>query len=71
MNKLISAVSLFLMTCCAWAGSMEDAANAPPAEGVSMLYVVLFLVLFLGGIVAFFIYMWWLDKQKKAKGDHQ
>jgi heme/copper-type cytochrome/quinol oxidase subunit 2 len=69
MSKLISAVPLVLMTCCAWAASMEDAANAPPAEGVSVVYVALFLVLFVGGIIGFLIYMWWLDRQKKAKGD--
>ena len=69
MSKLISAVPLFLLTCCAWAASMEDAANAPPQEGVSVIYVVLFLVLFVGGIIGFLVYMWWLDKQKKAKGD--
>ena len=69
MSKLILAVPLFLMTCCAWAASMEDAANAPPVEGVSVVYVALFLVLFVGGIIGFLIYMWWLDRQKKAKGD--
>ena len=70
MSKLISAVSLFLITCGAWAAAMEDAANAPPVEGVSVVYVVLFLVLFVGGIIGFLLYMWYLDKQKKAKGDH-
>lgn len=69
MSKLISAVPLFLMTCCALAASMEDAANAPPQEGVSMVYVALFIVLFVGAIIGFFVYMWWLDKQKKEKGD--
>ncbi len=69
MSKLISAVPLVLMTCCAWAASMEDAANAPPPEGVSVVYVALFLVLFVGGIIGFLIYMWWLDRQKKLKSD--
>lgn len=68
MSKLIATIPLFLVTCCAWAAAMEDAANAPPVEGVSMVYVVLFLVLFAGGIIGFLLYMWWLDRQKKADG---
>ena len=69
MSKLISAIPLVLMSCCAWAASMEDAANAPPVEGVPMVYVALFIVLFVGAIIGFFIYMVWADKQRKAKGD--
>ena len=67
MTKLISAVPLFLMTCCAFAASMEDAANAPLQEGVPLLYVALFLILFLGSIVGFFAYMWYLESKKKVK----
>ena len=67
MTKLISAVPLFLMTCCAFAASMEDAASAPLQEGVPLLYVALFLILFLGSIVGFFAYMWYLESKKKVK----
>ena len=67
MSKLIAAVPLFLMTCCALAASMEDAASAPIQEGVPLVYVALFLVLFLGSIVGFFVYMWYLESKKKAK----
>jgi len=69
MSKLISAVPLFFMTCCALAANMEDAANAPLQEGVPMIYVVLFLLLFVGSIVGFFAYMWYLERQKKAKAE--
>ena len=65
MRKLLSALPFYLMSCWALAASMDEAANAPPPEGVNMIYVVLFLVLFFGMIVGFFIYMWWLDKHKK------
>jgi hypothetical protein len=71
MSKLISAVPLFLMTCCALAASMEDAANAPLQEGVPVVYVALFLILFLGSIVGFFIYMWYLENKKKSKPDEK
>jgi hypothetical protein len=71
MSKLISAVPLFLMTCCALAASMEDAANAPLQEGVPVVYVALFLILFVGSIVGFFIYMWYLENKKKAKRDEK
>jgi len=71
MTKLISAVPLFLMTCCAFAASMEDAANAPLQEGVPLVYVALFLILFLGSIVGFFVYMWYLESRKKAKVDEK
>jgi hypothetical protein len=71
MTKLISAISLFLMTCCALAAGVEDAANAPLQEGVPMVYVALFLIVFLGSIVGFFIYMWYLDSKKKAKPDEK
>lgn len=67
MTKLIYAVPLFLMTCCAFAASMEDAANAPMQEGVPLVYVALFLILFLGSIVGFFVYLWYLENKKKAK----
>ena len=69
MSKLISAVPLFLITCCAVAANMEESGSAAIQEGVPLVYVALFLVLFLGSIVGFFAYMWYLEKQKKAKPD--
>jgi|RhiMethySRZTD1v2_1073278.scaffolds.fasta_scaffold1005276_2 hypothetical protein len=70
MSKLfLSAVPLFLMASQVLAAAGEDAANAPPQEPVSMIYVVLFLIAFFGMIIGFLGYMWWADKQKKAKGN--
>ena len=69
MSKLfLPAVPLFLMASQVLAAAGEDAANAPPQEPVSMIWVVLFLVVFFGMIVGFLAYMWWADKQRKAKG---
>ena len=70
MQKLFSAVPLFLMSGLAFAATkdLENAASAPPAEPVSMVYVVLFLALFVAMIVGFFAYMWWADRNKKQGG---
>ena len=65
MPKLLSAIPLFLMSCWALAANLDEAAGAPPAEPVSMVYVVLFLVLFFGMIGGFFAYIWWNEKNKK------
>jgi hypothetical protein len=64
MRKLLSTVSLFLMSCWAYAASKEiEGANAP-VETVDMIYVVLFAVLFLGLIVGFFVWMWLANRKK-------
>lgn len=64
MRNLLSAVSLFLATCWALAANVEEAANQPPVPTVSMVYVVLFILLFLGLIVGFFGYLFWNEKRK-------
>lgn len=64
MRNLLSMVSLFLTSCWALAANMEEAANAPPVPTVSMVYVVLFIVLFLGLIIGFFGYLFWNEKRK-------
>ena len=69
MSKLFSAIPFLLMSCWALAAKLEEGAASAPAETVSLVYVALFLILFIGMIVGFFIYMWYLEKQKKAKGD--
>jgi len=66
MQKLVSTVAVFLMSCSAFAATkeMEQAANAP-ADTVDLVYVVIFGVLFFGMIIGFFVYLWWLEKKKK------
>lgn len=63
MRNLLSMVSLFLTSCWALAANMEEATNTPPVT-VSMVYVVLFVLLFLGVIVGFFGFIWWNEKRK-------
>lgn len=64
MRNLLSTASLFLTSCWALAANVEEAANAPPVPTVSVVYVVLFVILFLGLIIGFFGYLWWNDKRK-------
>jgi uncharacterized membrane protein len=68
LKKLSSSVVLFLTSCWALGAmkEMDQAANAP-VETVSMVYVVLFIVAFIGMIVGFLGYMWWADKNKKKE----
>jgi hypothetical protein len=46
--------------------AQEEAAQAP-AEPVSMVFVVTFLVLFFGMIGGFFVYLWWNEKNGKPE----
>lgn len=64
MRNLLSMVSLFLTSCWAFAANMDEAANTPPVPTVSMVYVVLFVLVFLGVIVGFFGFVWWNEKRK-------
>jgi hypothetical protein len=52
------------MTFLALAANMEETANAPPVETVPLMYVVLFVVLFLGLVIGFFAYLYWNEKRK-------
>jgi len=64
MDKLITAVSLYLASGVALAANLDEAANVP-AETVSTVYVVLFAILFFGMIIGFFGWMWWNEKHRK------
>jgi len=67
MSRFLSAVTLFLMSSPLFAAMKEmDAANAP-AETVDMIWVIVFGVIFIGSIVAFFIYLWYNDKNRKPE----
>ena len=54
---------LLMMPVLALAAAPEEAVHAP-SEPVSMVYVVLFGVVFVGMIAGFFIYLWWNEKHK-------
>ena len=67
MSRFLSAVTLFLMSSPLFAASKEmDAANAP-AETVGMIWVIVFVVLFIGSIVGFFWYLWWNERKGKTE----
>ena len=67
MSKLLSAVTLFLMSSPLFAALREmDAANAP-AETVDVVWVIVFGVIFIGSIVGFFIYLWHNEKNRNSK----
>jgi len=65
MKKLLSAVTLFLMSSWAYAAmSAAEEVISVPSEPVDMVYVVLFLILFFGLIAGFFVYMWMKERKK-------
>lgn len=66
MQKLLSAMTLLLMSWPTFAATkeMEGAPSAPP-ETVSVVWVVIFGIIFIGSIIGFFVYLWWSGKKKK------
>ena len=67
MTKFLSAVTLFLMSSTLFAATKEmEAANAP-APTVDMIWVIVFIVIFIGSIVGFFWYLWWNERKQKPK----
>jgi len=67
MFKLLSAVTLFLMSSPLFAATKEmEAANAP-APTVDVIWVIVFGVIFIGSIIGFFWYLWWNERKQKPK----
>ena len=66
MSKFLLPIFMFLLSSTAFAAKELDPASAP-AETVSMVYVVIFGIVFVGMIVGFFIYLWMSDSKKKAE----
>lgn len=66
MQKFLPSIFLFLLSCPLLAAVREEPAQAP-VETVSMVYVVIFGILFVGMIVGFFIYLWMSDKGEGSK----
>ena len=64
MSKFLSAVTLFLMSSPLFAAAKEMDPNAP-SETVSVVWVIIFGVIFIGSIVGFFIYLWHSEKKRK------
>ena len=66
MKQLLSAVTLFLMSCWAFAATKEMDGPSAPVETVDPIYVVVFLVLFVGSIIGFFDYLYLNNKKEKS-----
>ena len=66
MYKFLLPILTFLLSSTVHAAKELDAASAP-AETVSMVYVVIFGILFVGMIVGFFIYLWMQDSKSKQQ----
>ena len=60
MKKLFSAIFLLLAPLVALAQAAE-----PPVEHASTGVVVVFLVLFIGSIAAYGVYLWWRSRSTK------
>jgi hypothetical protein len=55
MEKALATMSLYLLSCAV--GASEDKAMSDvPVATVDMMYVIVFLVLFIGSILGFCIY---------------
>ena len=65
MSKFLSAVALFLMSSPLFAALKEADAATAPAETVGMIWVIVFIVIFIGSIIGFFIYLWRSEKSRK------
>ena len=64
MNKLTTAVALYLASGVALAVNLDEGGNVPMVDTVPMVYVVLFALLFFGMIIGFFLWMWRNEKHR-------
>lgn len=64
MSRYLSALVSFLVAGSVYAQD-EIAGRGPPTETVSLVWVVVFGVIFVGMIVGFFLYLWWNERKKK------
>lgn len=67
MSKLVSAIALFLMSSSLFAAAKEMEAATAPAETVDVVWVVVFGVIFIGSIIAFFVYLWHTERNRKPE----
>lgn len=67
MSKLVSAIVLFLMSSPLFAAADEAGAATAPAETVDVIWVALFGIIFIGSIIAFFVYLWHTERNSKPK----
>lgn len=63
MSRFVSAALSFLLALSTSVFAQEAERSSAPVETVSMVYVVIFAVIFIGMIVGFFIYLFMTDKK--------
>ena len=63
-SMLFTLVSLL---AAASAYAQDEAASSMPPETVSIVYVALFALVFVGMIAGFFIYLWWHEREAKPE----
>ena len=66
MFKLLSAIVLCLVSSPLLAALKEMEASAP-VETVDAIWIVVFVVVFFGSIIGFFLYLWRSDKKGKPE----
>ena len=67
MNKLLSTLFVLLLQLPLMAAAQERDVTAAPVETVSMAYVVIFGLVFVGMIVGFFIYLFMKKEEPEQK----
>ena len=66
MAKVLSGFFPFLMASSAYA---QTSGAEAPADKASMLTVIIFFLLFVGGCVGYFAYVWWTHKKSRQRGE--
>jgi hypothetical protein len=67
MSKIVSAIALFLMSSPLFAAAKEMEAATAPADTVDVIWVAIFAIIFIGSIIAFFVYLWHTERNSKPK----
>jgi hypothetical protein len=65
VKRFLSAIALFLLSCWTFAATREMEGASAPVDTVDMIYVVIFLVIFVGSIIGFFVYLFMSEKKQK------
>lgn len=66
MCRYLSSAILFLLSLPVLAATGESTAADAPVETVSMVYVVIFGIVFVGLVAGFFAYMIWGGSDPKS-----
>ena len=64
MHRFLSSTLLFLLSCPAVAAVGDEGVASAPGETVSIVYVIIFGVIFVAMIAGFFVYLWWNEQKK-------